>query len=51
MNPTLPTYFLHIMQGQWSAVLVLMSVLNCLREGEFLIEFCRRSRNLDLFEL
>ena len=51
MNPTLPTYFLQIMQGQLSAVLVLMAVLNCLREAEFLMELSRRSRNLDLFEL
>ena len=53
MNPTLPTYFLHILQGQYSGincssinVQVLIFVLNSLREAEFFIEFGRRSHNL-----
>ena len=46
MNPTLPTYFLHILAGQRSNVQVLIFVLNSLIEGEFFIEFGRRSHNL-----
>ena len=42
MNPTLPTYFLHILQGQRSNAQVLIFVLNSLREAEFFIEFQRR---------
>ena len=46
MNPTLPTYFLHILQGQPSNAQVLIFVLNSLREAEFFIEFGKRSHNL-----
>ena len=46
MNPTLPTYFLHILQGQRSAAQLLIFVLNSLREAEFFIEFGRRFHNL-----
>ena len=46
MNPTLPTYFLHILQGQRSNAQVLIFVLNSLREAEFFIEFGRRSHHL-----
>ena len=35
MNPTPPTYFLHILQGQWSVVQVLIFVLNSLRDADF----------------
>ena len=46
MNPTLPTYFLHILQGQrWNAQ-VLTFALNSLRGQEFFIESCRRYHNL-----
>ena len=37
MNPTLPTYFLHILKEQRSAAQVLIFVLNSLREAEFFI--------------
>ena len=37
MNPTLPTYFLHILQGQQSDAQVLVFVLNFLREAEFFV--------------
>ena len=46
MNPTLPTYFLHILHGQRSNAQLLMFVLNSVREAEFFIEFGRRSHNL-----
>ena len=46
MNPTLETYFLHILQGQRSNAKALIFVLNSLREAEFFIEFGRRSHNL-----
>ena len=46
MNPTLPTYLYHSMQGQWSAVQVLIWVLNSLRDAESFMEFSRRSHNL-----
>ena len=46
MNPTLETYFLHILQGQWSNAKALIFVLNSLREAEFFIESGRRSHNL-----
>ena len=50
MNLTLVTYFLHILQGQWSNAQVLIFVLNSLREADFFIEFGRRSHNLELRE-
>ena len=37
MNPILPTYFLHILQGQRSNAQVLIFVLNSLREADFLL--------------
>ena len=37
MNPTLSTYLLHILQGQETAVQVLIFVLNSLRDVEFLL--------------
>ena len=46
MNPTLPTYFLHILQGQRSNSQVLILVLNSLRKAEFFTEFGRRFHNL-----
>ena len=46
MNPTLPTCFLHILQGQRSNAQLLIFVLNSLREAEFFIEFGRRSHHL-----
>ena len=46
MNPTLPTYFLHILQGQRSNAQVLIFVFNSLRKAEFFIEFGRGSHNL-----
>ena len=46
MNPTLPTYFLHILQGWWSNAQGLIFVLNSFREVEFFLEFARRSHNL-----
>ena len=46
MNPSLPTYFLHILNGHRSAAQVLFFVLNYLREAESFIEFGRRSHNL-----
>ena len=46
MNPTLPTYFLPILQGQRSSAQVSIFVLKSLREAEFFIEFGRRSHNL-----
>ena len=39
MNLTLPTYFLHILQGQRFNAQVLIFVLNSLREAEFFIQF------------
>ena len=50
MDPTLPTYFLHVLQAQRSNALVLIFVLNSLREVEFFIEFGRRSHNLGATE-
>ena len=41
MNPTLPTYFFHILQGQVLTFVLLTFVLNSLREAEFFIEFQR----------
>ena len=46
MTPTLPIYFLHILQRQRSAAQLLIFVLNSLREAEFFIEFGRRFHNL-----
>ena len=46
MNPTLPTYFLHILQGQRSNGQELIFVLNPLREAEFFVQFGRISHNL-----
>ena len=46
MNPTLPTFFLHILQGQESPAQVLIFVLNCFLDAEFLVDFARRSLNL-----
>ena len=46
MKPTLPTYFLHILQGQHSNAEVIIFVLNSLRQAEFFIEFGRKSHNL-----
>ena len=46
MNPTLTTYFLHILQGEWSNAQVLIFRLNSLREAEFFNEFGRKSHNL-----
>ena len=37
------TYFLHILQGQWSFVQVLFFVLNSFGDADFFIEFGRRS--------
>ena len=37
MNPTLPIYFLHILQGRRSNAQVLTFVLNSLRGAEFLL--------------
>ena len=45
MNLTLPTYFLHILQGQGSNDQVLVFVFNSFREAEFFIEFVRGSCN------
>ena len=45
MNLTLTTY-LHILQGQWSAVQVLIFILNSLRDVEFFMEFGERCHNL-----
>ena len=50
MNPALPTYFLQILQEQWSAVQVLIFVLNSSRDVEFFSDFDRRSRNLEARE-
>ena len=50
MNPTLTTHFLQILQGQWSAVQVLILVLNFLRYAEFFMEFGRRSYNFGAME-
>ena len=41
MNPTLQTYFLYNLQGQWSAIQVLMFVLSSFREAECLMKFGR----------
>ena len=46
MNPTLPKYFLLILQGQQSNAQVLIFLLNSLREEKFFIEFSRKSHNL-----
>ena len=45
MDPTLQTYFLHILQGQRLNAQVLIFVLNSLREAEFFIEFDKGSHN------
>ena len=44
MNPTLQTYFLHNLQGQWSAIQVLIFVLSSFREDECLMKFGRGLR-------
>ena len=46
MNPTLPTNFLHILQGHRSNAQVLIFVLNSLRVAKIFIEFGIRSHNL-----
>ena len=46
MSPTLPTYFLHILQGRWSNDQVLIFVLSSLGEAEFFIDFGGKYKNL-----
>ena len=43
MNPTLPTNFLHTLQGQQEAAQVLIFVLNSLREENFLLSLIEDS--------
>ena len=43
MNPTIATYFFHILQGQLSLLIV---VLDSLSVAEFFIESGRRSHSL-----
>ena len=46
MNPTLPKYFLRILQEKQSNAQVLTFVLNSWREAKIFMEFGRRSHNL-----
>ena len=46
MHPILPIYYLHILQGQWSAFQVLVLVLNSLRDTQYFFEFNGRSHKL-----
>ena len=46
MSPTLPIYFLYILQGRWSNDQVLIFVLSSLGEAEFFIDFGGKYKNL-----